>query len=121
MVDNRRFLTSENHGAGRASDIYEAVDCVNVFADGIARVFTGPVMTKLEYFRTTEVLIRDGVAVEQREVFMRLTLPTVVFVEGSANILAGLGESLPGIVDAANNTRPVIEAAIQKVQNVTLK
>jgi hypothetical protein len=117
--DKRRMIVSER-SEGRNFDIREASDLINVYADGTARVFSGPIVTKLEFFRVTDATEENGVLVEQREVFLRLTVPTIPYIEGAANILSAIGEQLKAMDQAANTTRQVIEAAINRVKDVKI-
>jgi hypothetical protein len=89
MADERILLLKER-APGRIFDIYEAREVAYVYTDGYARVFSGPAVTKIELFRTTGLKQEGSQQVEEREVFMRLHIPTITFIEGAGIALSTL-------------------------------
>jgi hypothetical protein len=116
---NKRLLYSER-APGRMYDLYEHPAIADVYADGQGRILSGPQVTKIEFFRTTGINEEGGERLEQREVFLRLTLPTAAFVEAAGNALAGFGTSLSRIDEGAAQLKGVMIGAIKKVQDVKL-
>ena len=116
---NKRLLYSER-ATGRMYDMYEHPAIVDLFTDGQGRVFTGPQVTKIEYFRTIDVAQEAEGQVEMREVVLRLTMPTHVFMEAAGNALSRVGENLKQIDAGATQWREAIIRAVKKVKDVEL-
>jgi hypothetical protein len=116
---NKRLLLSERT-AGRMFDMYEAASVMDLFVDGQGRLVSGPQVTKTEFFRTVDVIEEKGQKVEVREVYLRLVMPTAVFIESAGNALAALGGNLKQFDEAAGRIRAVMTDAVKKVQDVKL-
>jgi hypothetical protein len=101
-------------------DVYAAPQIVDVFADGVGQVLTGPAVTKLELYRLVGFEGEGDDRVEKRELFMRITMPSLPLVEATGNILFTLGSSVPQFEAATKAITDVVIAAVKKVHNVQL-
>ncbi len=77
----RSPLISERNPPLRVFDIFEGEDVLHLFADGTARMMLGPEMTKIEFVRSLGPTTIDNLEVDQREVFLRLAMPTSSVIE----------------------------------------
>jgi hypothetical protein len=101
-------------------DTYLTSQISNEFADGIGGVMSGPVITKMELYRVIGFEGEGANRIEKREMFMRLSLPSVALIEALGNILAGYAASAPQFEQAAKATNEVVIAALKKVKDVKL-
>jgi hypothetical protein len=99
-------------------DIYLARDVDDFQADGTGRMFSGPNLTKIELYRTVSVKQESvkGVTqnIEEREIFSRLTIPTVALMEAFGMLIEQLGASGPMLDAAHEQFKEVLRNAIQK-------
>ncbi|MCS3451903.1 hypothetical protein M2222_008320 [Bradyrhizobium elkanii] len=119
QANTRRLLTSDRT-PGMAQDLYEAKEIVDLFADGYGRVISGPAVTKMEFFRVVGVKSEGALLVEEREVFLRLTVPTAALFEHAGNMVAGMSENLPALMAASEQARTTILKAVQAAKDAKL-
>jgi hypothetical protein len=119
-VEKRKLILSERL-PGRMQDVYEAPDILNLFADGTVRVLAGPAVTRIEYFRTTNLSNSEtNEMIEEREVFLRLTVPTSAYLEAAGVVLASMGQNVEMIRQANDRVLDIIKQSVQQAQNVKL-
>jgi hypothetical protein len=106
----------------RTVEIYEARQVTDVAADYFGRTMIGAQVSKIELVRLLEVIEAAGgkPAVEQRELFTRLTVPTPVLIEFCLNVISGVGANLPLIEDSAQNLRKMVIDAIARANALKL-
>ncbi len=75
--------------------VLEDENLLDVYADGASRVSFGLPNTKV-YFHTVEDVNREA-GTETRKEVLRLTIPTVVFLELSINMLTGFAANKDAI------------------------
>jgi hypothetical protein len=114
---NRPLLFSERE-PGRTYDMYEASSVSDIYVDGQARIYSSPQVTKIEYFRTIGFKEEGGARVEEREIVLRLQIPTPVFIEAAGNGLSSV--DLGQFDQASAQLRQLMTDVVKKVQNVKL-
>jgi hypothetical protein len=116
---NQRHLQTVQ-GSDRTIEVYEASQVADVAADGFLRTWTGAQVSKIELFRLLEVIDAAGgkPAVEHREMFMRLTVPTPALIEFCFNIITGVGTNLPKIEEGAQSLRKLVTDAVARASSL---
>jgi hypothetical protein len=107
----------------RVIETYEADQVNEAYADGFGRTWTGPQVVKMEIFRMVNVSDPSPgkpSVVEQREVFMRLTVPTPALLEYCLNVLTGMGATLASLEGANRETRKLITDALARANDIKL-
>jgi hypothetical protein len=120
-IPERKPIISERT-SGRVFDVYVAPQVDQFFADGFGRMFLGPQTTKIELYHVIGVKqdTLDGVpvAVEEREVFCRLTVPTVGLIEACGLLIEQMGANMPAFDVSHQLFKEVITNAIRKAAAV---
>ncbi len=120
MAENtRRRLLMEIRNPGSAQNLYEIDEVQHSFADGIGRVFSGPAVTKIEFFRIANMNLKpeEGPPVEEREVFLKLTLPTAVVLEAALNILSNTKQNMSLMDEATKTLHKLVEDGLERLKN----
>jgi hypothetical protein len=116
-TDRRLLQTQKAENPDRTIEVYEGASVDELFADGFGRSWSGPQVTKIELFRVTEV---SDNAVEAREVFARLSIPTPLLIEFCFNFIHGLSTNLPIIEQQAAVLRKVITDGVARTSALKL-
>jgi hypothetical protein len=92
MPDDKRRppYISERNPPFRVFDVFEG-EVLHLYADGSARLRLGPEVSKIEFVRSLGAKTKDGAEVDQREMFLRLSLPTSALIELCAIALEQYG------------------------------
>jgi hypothetical protein len=118
---NLRLVLSDRT-PGRSFDLYQSDRFTECFADGIGRVMAGPANIKLEFYRVnpSDEKTPEGVPIEEREMFVRVVIPSAAFLEAVANVVASLGSHIEQFDLASTNTKKAIQDAFDRVRNLKL-
>jgi hypothetical protein len=101
-------------------DVYLAPQITDAFADGIGQTMTGPAVTKLEFYRLLGFEGEGENRIEKREMFLRLSIPSVLLVDGLGTIFQTLANNIPQFEAAAHGMTDVITKSVKKIQDVKL-
>jgi hypothetical protein len=116
--DDRRLLQTQIvQNPDRTIEVYEGAPVNELSADGFGRSWSGPQLTKIELIRVTDVT--DN-AVEVREVFARLSVPTPALIEFCFNLINGLGTNLPLMEQQAEALRKMITDGVARTSTLKL-
>jgi hypothetical protein len=120
-TDPKRKFIAQERAPGRMFDMYLSDSHIEMFADGIGRVAVGAQVTKVDFFRTADVRTEKlgGVEhpLEEREVILRLTIPTQAFVEACGTMIE-LAVANSAVLEAANlQLKTVIERAVERASS----
>src|SRR5580698_7653297 len=110
MPDRKPYL-SERLPNRAPLDVFEAEHVEYIYADGSALSFLGPHVTKIELTRTIATKVEDGRSVDQRETFLRLTMPTFAVVELCALLLEQFGANTKLLQEAESANAKLLREA----------
>lgn len=120
-ITDRKPIIRER-APGRNVDIYLAPQVDQIFAESFGRLLLGPLITKIELLRVTELRkdTVDGrpVDVDEREVFCRLAVPTSALIEACGTLIEQVGSNMPAIDAAHQQLKEAITNAIRKAAAV---
>jgi hypothetical protein len=105
---------------GRRFDIYLGDDVQEFFVDGQARVFISTGVSKLELFRIIDSKDESGGPVDQREIFLRLIMPTAALLEFAAMTISTLSNNLAAMETGNRQALEAIKNAVRVVQKIEI-
>jgi hypothetical protein len=120
MADEANRPIQSSRAPNAMFDVYQAPNIMDLYADGIGQVYSGPAVTKMEFFRITGFEGEGNNRVEKRELFMRLVMPSAPLIEATGNILVSSVSSIAQFDQAAKMIHDLIVSAAKKVQDVKL-
>jgi hypothetical protein len=108
---------------GVTFDMYEGREVVDLFVDGIGKAMIGPQVAKLEFFRllgTKTEAEHPGAVIEDREMILRVVVPTPVLAEACGNLLSQINANVPRLDESHTILKRLIADAVAKVGNTKL-
>jgi hypothetical protein len=116
-----KVLLHQNREPGRNFALYRADDRQTFYADGIAGIVGSANVTHLEFFVVTDSEVDNDPNMgfrETREVKLRVTMPTLQFLEGYANLLSMIQGNLDGIAAATDQLTRATAEQIARVRAI---
>jgi len=111
-MPDKKMILSERMPPGRVYDIYEFEGTVpQLYVDGTSRITVGTEVSKIEFTQSSGLERIDGLDVDQRQVSLRLTLPSTSLLEFCASVLEQYATHST-LIDAAReiNSKALAEA-----------
>lgn len=95
-------------------DLYsEAQPVPEKYIDGVARVAVGPIVSRVSFYSTADIVEENGLPVENRVVTSKLVVPTAALAEFCAQVLQSLRQNETQLTTALNQTVKTIAAAAE--------
>lgn len=120
-MSDRRILEKAPDGS---YETFEGADVQNLYADAFGRILSGPAVTKIEFTRVVDVKnISEGGKTrmtEERELFLRVNVPTFALIESMSRTLETLVNSVETMEAATLQQRHALKATIDRLRNVKL-
>jgi hypothetical protein len=116
--DKRRLIVSERNPPLRVFDIFEGENVLNLYSDGSARLMIGPEASKVEFARSSGAIEKEGLQVDQREVFLRLAMPTSALIELCAIALEQYGVNVEAMKAGSASNLSTLREAIKRAAAV---
>jgi hypothetical protein len=120
MPADRKPMISERNPPLRVFDILMGEDVLNFASDGTARMMLGPEVSKIEFIRSLGPVTEGAYEVDQREIFLRLSMPTSALVEMCAIALEQFGKNLEAIRAGSAGNSDVVKEALKRVAAIKL-
>jgi hypothetical protein len=116
----RSPFISERNPPLRVFDIFEGEDVLYLYSDGTARMMLGPEITKIEFVRSVGPIKIGDLDVDQREMFLKLAMPTSSLIEMCAGALEEFGKNATALQAGTASNISILREALKRAAAVKI-